>query len=138
MQHEDDDGLTLLAESLDRFGERLEAQTSALTEATASWGETTSALRRENRRSWIAIAALSVALTLAVLVAFLWVSGGSNRDRVECQRDNQTRLAVVEASRLGVRTSMAEATGDEPEARRVADLTADRVARDPALRLQVC
>ena len=138
MQHEDDDGLTLLAESLDRFGERLEAQTSALTEATASWGETTSALRRENRRSWIAIAALSVALTLAVLVAFLWVSGRSNRDRVECQRDNQTRLAVVEASRLGVRTSMAEATGDEPDARRVADLTADRVARDPALRLQVC
>lgn len=86
----------------------------------------------------MAIAALTLAVTVAVALAFLWVSGTRHRERAECIRDNQTRAAVVEASRLGVRTSMGEVTGDLAEARRVGDLTAQAVADDPALQQRQC
>ena len=149
-ESDDDPGLVLLAEALlaealDRFGERLDGQTTALTDAVTSWNKTTkawdvtaTALRRDTRRSWVAIAALTLAVTVAVALAFLWVSETRNRERAECIRDNQTRAAVVEASRLGVRTSMGEVTGDLAEARRVGDLTAQAVADDPALQPRQC
>jgi len=133
-----DDDLARLAGSVERLVDRIDTQAPVLELAVTELSSAVEALDRHRRRAWLAIGALAAVVVLSLIVAWLWVTGTSRREQIECRRDNDTRVAVVEAARVGVEASMAEVTGDEPEARRVADLTAERVSRDPALRLREC